>query len=154
VSWWTSDRTGQLVGDPPADRVGGGLERASAAFRAGGGALPSLAQVLGAVAAALARVAPEALDRGGARNVHAAVARLEEGGEVRGEAAGAPPEMVDALAEAFLAVRGTYESVHDRKPTLAEAMAVVDLVLGAAPEEYASDGGARIAAIDAVTDGG
>lgn len=151
MSWWKSGRTGQLIGDPPADRVGRGLEGAAAAFRKGSGGLPELAQLLAAVAAALARVAPEALEEGEGLEVRAVVARLEDGGEVRGRADDAPAEMAEVLAEAFQSVRDAYESVHDRRPTLAEAMAVVDFVLGAAPADFAADGDLRIASFEAVT---
>lgn len=129
MSWWDAP-DGEILGDRPADYLGEALDAIVQAREEQNKPKPGLQDVLEALAAAL-------LARG--ERFDELVAEQTEGPLLVVRPPAAPdPTLVDPLREAFAKVDQAYEDRWERKPTLAEQLAVFDFVL---TPEYLSDAG-------------
>ena len=120
MSWWNlAGRQDDVIGDRPADIIGGALRDAAARReKAGQGAL-ELGEILGAIGRAIGRT-PNALEApppAGAR-----VVAVTEHGEIGPSPGG--DDVIEPLAGAIREVEAAYRDRFERPPRLAELLGV------------------------------
>jgi hypothetical protein len=140
MSWWDTGEGDDLIGDIPADIIGGMFKSITKASEEQGNQKPTLQEVLNSIKSALSQNPEEILADGKGISVQKVVAELEnKPDEVSsGEPINTLDELVVAFRKAFEAVTQEYKDALERKPRLSELLACIVLVLGSSPEDYLS----------------